>query len=123
MNPSEMFESNAFRELVEVLKGRYDMIVFDGARSAWCRIRCAGRVDGVIAVVRAGEVSRGTAARVGSSCGTCGAFMGVVLNAVQTHGAGYSKENYRTFSRVCGEGGERRWSWGFVIEWFDLHLD
>jgi hypothetical protein len=30
--------------------------------------------------------------------------MGVVLNAAQTHGAGYFKENYRTFYKYAGQG-------------------
>ena len=63
-------------------------------------------MDGVIAVVRAGEVSRGTVARVRDQLRHVRArFLGIVLNAAQTHGAGYFKENYRTFYEYAGQGG------------------
>jgi capsular exopolysaccharide synthesis family protein len=107
VNPSEMLESKAFREVLDTLKSRYDMVVFDGAPLSLVSdsVALGARVDGVIAVVRAGEVSRGTVARVREQLRQVRAhFMGVVLNAAQTHGAGYFKENYRTFYKYAGQG-------------------
>jgi capsular exopolysaccharide synthesis family protein len=106
-NPSEMLESKAFREVLDAMRSRYDMVVFDGAPLSLVSdsVALGARVDGVIAVVRAGEVSRGTVARVREQLRQVRAhFMGVVLNAAQTHGAGYFKENYRTFYKYAGQG-------------------
>jgi capsular exopolysaccharide synthesis family protein len=106
-NPAEMLESKAFREVLDALKSRYDIVVFDGAPLSLVSdsVALGARVDGVIAVVRAGEVSRGTVARVREQLRQVRAkFLGVVLNAAQTHGAGYFKENYRTFYKYAGQG-------------------
>ena len=117
-NPAEMFEGRAFREVLEMLKARYDMIVFDGAPLSLVSDSVApgARVDGTIVVVRAGEVSRGTVARVREQLRHVRAnFMGVVLNAAQTHGAGYFKENYRSFYEYAGQGVPRQRQFGELI--------
>jgi len=96
----EIMEGKAFHELLDMLKSRYDLVIFDGAplNLVSDSISLAARVDGVIAVVRAGEVSRGTVVRIREQLRQVKAnLLGVVLNAAQTHNAGYFKENYRTF--------------------------
>jgi len=100
----EMLESKSFREVLATLKGRYDMVIFDGAPLSLVgdSISLGAKVDGVIAIVRAGVISRGTIARVREQLRAVRAnLMGIVLNAAQTHGAGYFKENYRTFYKYA----------------------
>ncbi|MCL2645501.1 MAG: polysaccharide biosynthesis tyrosine autokinase [Phycisphaerales bacterium] len=104
---SELLESRAFRQVVDQLKASYDVVIFDGAPLSLVSdsITLGSRVDGVIAVVRAGEVSRGTVARVREQLRHVKArLMGVVLNAAQIQGAGYFKQNYRTFYEYSAKG-------------------
>ncbi len=104
---SEMFESKAFRDLMDRLKSRYDMVIFDGAplNLVSDSLALAARVDGVVSVVRADEVSRGTVSRVRDQLRSVHSnLLGFVLNAVQTNNSGYFKENYRTFYRYAGQG-------------------
>ncbi len=104
---SEVLETKAFRELLEQLKSQYDMVLFDGAPLSLVSdaLTIGGRVDGVLAVVRAGEVSRGMVGRVRDQLrGVRANLLGIVLNAAQTHGAGYFKQNYRTFYKYAGQG-------------------
>jgi len=103
---SELLESRAFREALDKFKASYDMIIFDGAPLSLVSdsITLGGRVDGVIAVVRAG-VTRGAVARVREQLRHARArLLGVILNAAQVHGAGYFKENYRTFYEYSSKG-------------------
>jgi Mrp family chromosome partitioning ATPase len=83
------------------------MVLFDGAPLSLVSdaLTIGGRVDGVLAVVRAGEVSRGMVGRVRDQLrGVRANLLGIVLNAAQTHGAGYFKQNYRTFYKYAGQG-------------------
>jgi len=65
-------------------------------------------MDGVISIVRAGEVSRGTVMRIREQLRQVHAnLLGFVLNAAQTSSSGYFKENYRTFYRYAGQGARR----------------
>ncbi|MGN6367204.1 MAG: GumC family protein [Phycisphaerae bacterium] len=102
----ELLESKSFQELIETLESRYDLVIFDGAplNLVSDSVSLAARVDGVIAVVRAGEVSRGTVVRIREQLRQVRAhLLGVVLNAAQTHSSGYFKENYRTFYEYAGK--------------------
>jgi capsular exopolysaccharide synthesis family protein len=101
----EVFESAAFKTLLTTLKSRYDIVIFDGAplNLVADSIALGALVDGVVAVVRAGEVSRGTVVRVREQLRQARAkLLGVVLNAAQTHGAGYFKQNYKSFYEYAG---------------------
>ncbi len=103
---TELLESKTFRDILEQLKKRYDIIIFDGAPLSLVgdSISLASKVDGVVAIVRAGVVSRGTVGRVRDQLRQVRAnLLGVVLNAAQTHGAGYFKQNYRTFYEYAGQ--------------------
>jgi capsular exopolysaccharide synthesis family protein len=107
---SEMLEGKAFRDLVDSLKSKYDLVIFDGAplNLVADSLTLAARVDGVISVIRAGEVSRGTVSRIREQLRQVHAnLLGFVLNAAQTTGSGYFKENYKTFYRYAGEGARR----------------
>ena len=108
---SEVFESKAFRELLEHLKSKYDMVIFDGAplNLVADSLALASRVDGVVSVVRAGEVSRGAVSRVRDQMRSVHAnLLGFVLNAAQTSNTGYFKETYRSFYKYAGQSARSR---------------
>jgi capsular exopolysaccharide synthesis family protein len=97
---SELMESKAFRDVLNQLKSTYDLVIFDGAPLSLVSdsLTLAARLDGVVAVVRAGTISRGTVGRIRDQLRQVRAnLLGLVLNAAQTHGSGYFKENYRSF--------------------------
>jgi len=101
---AELFESKAFREVLDNLKSKYDMVIFDGAplNLTSDSMALAARVDGVVPVVRAGEVSRGAVSRVRDQIRSIhGNLLGFVLNAAQTSNTGYFKENYRRFHQYA----------------------
>ncbi len=106
---SEMLEGKNFRDVLEQLKTQYDLVIFDGAplNLVADSLTLGARLDGVISVIRAGEVSRGTVTRVREQLRQVHAhLLGFVLNAAQVSNTGYFKENYRSFYRYAGD--ERR---------------
>jgi capsular exopolysaccharide synthesis family protein len=108
---SEVFESKSFRELLEHLKSKYDMVIFDGSplNLVSDSLALAARMDGVVSVVRAGEVSRGAVSRVRDQMRSVHAnLLGFVLNAAQTSNTGYFKENYRSFYKYAGQSARNR---------------
>lgn len=97
---SELLGSKAFPMALVALKSKYDVVIFDGAplNLVSDALTIAAKVDGVIGVVRAGVITRGTVGRVRDQLRQVKAnLLGFVLNAAQTRGSGYFKENYRTF--------------------------
>ena len=87
------------------MKTQFDMIIFDGAPLTFVAdsINLASRVDGVIAVLRAGMITRGTVGRIREQLRQVRAnLIGIVLNAAQTYSAGYFRQNYRTFFEYAG---------------------
>lgn len=98
--PGELPESKAFRDVLVELRNRYDLVIFDGAPLSIVSdsLNLASKVDGVIAVARAGAITRGTVGRIRDQLRQVNAtLLGIVLNAAQTHGSGYFKKNYRDF--------------------------
>ena len=105
---AQLLDSNICRDVIERLKSKYDMVILDGAPLSLVSdsLSLAAKVDGVIAVVRAGRITRGTVARVREQLRQVRAqLLGVVLNAAQTQSAGYFKENYQTFYRYAQANG------------------
>jgi capsular exopolysaccharide synthesis family protein len=101
---AELFESKSFREVLDTLKSKYDMVIFDAAPMNLVAdsMALASRVDGVVPVVRAGEVSRGAVSRLRDQIRSVhGNLLGFVLNAAQTSNTGYFKENYRRFHQYA----------------------
>ncbi len=81
------------------------MVIFDGAPLSLVAdsVSLGSKVDGVVGVVRAGAISRGTVARVRDQLRQVKAnLVGIVLNAARAQGAGYFKEKYRSFYRYAG---------------------
>ncbi len=102
---SQMIECRTFKDTLAQLRNSYDVIIFDGGPLSLVAdsIALAAKVDGVIAVVRAGVITRGVVARVREQLRNVHAsLIGVVLNATRTRGSGYFKENYRTFYEYAG---------------------
>lgn len=102
---AQLLEGRAFNDLLSQLKNSYDFIVFDAAPLSLVAdsVALAAKSDGVIAVVRAGIITRGVVGRVREQLRNVHAnLIGVVLNATRTHGSGYFKENYRTFYEYAG---------------------
>ena len=98
--PTELTEHRAFPELLEKLKSSYDMVIFDGAPLTFVSdsINLAARVDGVIAILRAGMITRGTVSRIREQLRSVHAnLLGLVLNATQAFSSGYFRQNYRAF--------------------------
>ncbi|MEI8195834.1 MAG: polysaccharide biosynthesis tyrosine autokinase, partial [Phycisphaerae bacterium] len=97
---SELLEGRVFKEMVEELKGRFDLVIFDGAplNLVSDSISLAAKLDGVITVVRAGLITRGMVGRVRDQLRQVHArLLGIVLNAAQIRNAGYFRQNYRNF--------------------------
>ena len=87
------------------LRGRFDLILFDGAPLTFVSdsINLAARVDGVIGVVRANNVTRGMVNRIGEQLRQVRAnFIGIVLNATQSWSAGYFRQHYQAFFDYSG---------------------
>ncbi len=98
--PTELTEHRAFPELLEKLKSSYDMVIFDGAPLTFVSdsINLAARVDGVISILRAGMITRGTVSRIREQLRSVHAnLLGLVLNATQAFSSGYFRQNYRAF--------------------------
>jgi capsular exopolysaccharide synthesis family protein len=105
---AELLESRAFADMLTTLRAKYDVVIFDGAPLSLVSdsISLASKVNGVLAVVRAGVIARGTVQRVRDQLRQVNAnLIGLVLNAAQTHGSGYFKENYKTFYRYAANEG------------------
>jgi Mrp family chromosome partitioning ATPase len=105
----ELLEGNVLAVLLERLRARYDLIVFDGAPLDLVAdsFTLAARVEGVIGVIRAGKVSRGAALRIREQLRLAHAhFLGFVLNAARPTSGGYFKETYRGFYRYASERGK-----------------
>ncbi len=98
--PGEISEHRAFPEVLNELQSRFDMVIFDSAPLTFVSdsINLASKMDGVIAVLRAGMITRGTVGRIRDQLQQVNAnFLGIVLNAAQTFSSGYFRQNYRTF--------------------------
>lgn len=102
---AQMIEGRQFNDLLAQLKNSYDFIIFDAAPLSLVAdsIALAPKTDGVIAVVRAGLITRGVVGRVREQLRNVHAnLIGIVLNATRSHGSGYFKEKYRTFYEYAG---------------------
>ncbi len=105
--PTELTDHRAFPDLLAQMKTQFDMVIFDGAPLTFVAdsINLAARVDGVIAVLRAGMITRGTVGRIREQLRQVRAnLVGIVLNAAQTYSAGYFRQNYRTFFEYSESG-------------------
>jgi non-specific protein-tyrosine kinase len=108
-NPSELLGSQRMRDLVEQLKGKADVLLFDSppVLAVTDAVVLANQVDGVLLIVDAGATRREAASRARETMAKVGAsLLGVALNKLSARGAGGYYYYYYYSSE--GEGKERR---------------
>lgn len=108
-NPSELLGSQRMRDLVEQLKGKADVLLFDSppVLAVTDAAVLANQVDGVLLIVDAGTTRREAASRARETMAKVGAsLLGVALNKLSARGAGGYYYYYYYSSE--GEGKERR---------------
>jgi succinoglycan biosynthesis transport protein ExoP len=106
-NPSELLGSKKMKSLIEALKGKADVVLFDSppAMVVTDAAVLARQVDGVLLVTEAGNTRREIAQRAKEDLTKVGAnVLGVVLNKLSLRGAGY----YYYYSSRDGEAKKRR---------------
>jgi succinoglycan biosynthesis transport protein ExoP len=108
-NPSELLGSQKMKVLIESLKGKADVVLFDSPPTLVVTDAAvlAGQVDGVLLVTEAGNTRREMAQRAKEDLLKVGAnVLGAVLNKLSPRGAGYYYYYYY-YSRD-GDGQRRR---------------
>ena len=91
-NPSEILGSKKMQALIEELKQKYDKIIIDSPPIALVTdsLMLAHAVDGIVFIVRAGSTPKKIAGDAVEAIKGIGAkVLGAVINALDTHKAGY----------------------------------
>ncbi|QDS88811.1 Tyrosine-protein kinase YwqD [Rosistilla ulvae] len=105
-NPAELLSSPKFDQMLTLLKEKFDLILIDTPPllAVTDPSNIAGRVDGVILVIRIRKVIRPMAVRASRMLETLGAnVLGVVVNGVGSREAyGYGSKYYRSRSNYYG---------------------
>lgn len=105
-NPAELLSSPKFDQMLTLLKEKFDLILIDSPPllAVTDPSNIAGRVDGVILVIRIRKVIRPMAVRASRMLETLGAnVLGVVVNGVGSREAyGYGSKYYRSRSNYYG---------------------
>ena len=98
-NPAELAISGELRDLLEVLKSKYEFVIVDSPPllAVTDPSGIAARVDGVLLTMRLGKTTRGQLKQAYELLQSVEANVtGLVVNAVDPrHGGGYSYGNYR----------------------------
>jgi capsular exopolysaccharide synthesis family protein len=101
-NPAELLTSNKFEHLVEVLREKYELVIFDTppVLAVTDPLAVAPRVDGVLLVIRLAKSARNVAHKAIEALDSVGiTILGVVVNGVgggsRYGGYGYSSYGYR----------------------------
>lgn len=109
-NPAELLDSERFNSIREMLKAEYDLVICDvtpilGVADA---LVLAGKTDGVVFVVGAGEVDRGAVGRALQSIQQAhGHVLGAVLNKANRSPSYYEYYyRYTTDEEPSGNGGK-----------------
>ncbi len=101
-NPSELLSSPRARRILEVLHGKYDMVIFDSPPMMMVTDSAilAGMVDGTVLVVRSGKTNGDTAARALKNLrGVNVSILGAILNAVDITRDAAGDYYYYTYSQ------------------------
>jgi succinoglycan biosynthesis transport protein ExoP len=91
-NPSEIIGSERFAEVLELLKSKFDRVIFDSPPviALTDAVVLSTKVDGVVVVARAGSTRRETARQTGNRLRNVSApILGIVMNAVDFSSKGY----------------------------------
>jgi len=106
----ELFEGQAFRELLPRLESDYDLILVDappGLLASDSEL-LSKTMDAVVVVVRAMGEKRGMVTRMINQLGGHRAdVLGVILNRAKTSAGGYFRESYEAFYRYRNDKGDR----------------
>ncbi len=104
--PAELLESNRMTFLLDYLKRRYDVVVLDSPPllPTSDALLLAPRTDGVVLVIKAGQVNRELLKKVVEQIqNTKSDLIGVVLNDVDTKREGYYKYYHKYYAKYYGE--------------------
>jgi capsular exopolysaccharide synthesis family protein len=106
----ELFESEAFRQMLAELEKQYDMVLIDSPPALLasdCEM-LAKHVDAIAIICRANVDKRGMIGRMMSKLdGQRADLLGVILNGVRSSAGGYFRKNYRDFYQYAqGNGRE-----------------
>ena len=85
INPAELLESKDFRDIIEELKKKFDVVILDSppVLPVTDAVLLAGRVDGVIMAYEAGRTARSALARAKTQLESSGTkILGIVLNHI-----------------------------------------
>jgi len=107
-NPSELLGSEAMRKLVEQLKEKYDIILFDSPPvvAVTDAAVLSAQIDGVILVISSGETTRNAEIRAKTLLNNVRAqILGAVLNNVKVAGR-YGSYYYYYYYHYYGSRGE-----------------
>ncbi len=101
-NPAELLTSTKFQQLIEVLREKYEFVIFDTppVLAVTDPLAVAPRMDGVLLVIRLAKSARNVTRKTIESLDSLGAtVLGVVVNGVgggsRYGGYGYSSYGYR----------------------------
>ena len=101
-NPAELLSSQKFEKMLSLMREKFDLVLIDSPPllAVTDPSNVAGRVDGVILVIRIRKVVRPMAVRAARMLETLGAnVLGVVVNGVGSREAhGYGSKYYRSRS-------------------------
>ena len=96
-NPSELLSTPEFKQLLDVVRERYDFVLVDTPPVLAVTDPCAvaARVDGVMLVIRMRKGVQMTAVRASETLESIDAKMlGVIVNGVDNNNLGYGKRKY-----------------------------
>ncbi len=96
-NPSELLSTPEFKQLLEVVRERYDFVLVDTPPILAVTDPCAvaARVDGVLLAIRMRKGVHFSAVRASETLANIDAkVLGVIVNGVDGHNLGYGKRKY-----------------------------
>jgi capsular exopolysaccharide synthesis family protein len=102
-NPAELLHSEAFRNILESLKSRFDRVIIDSPPIAAVTDATvlSTLVDGVVVVVRASRTTKDIVRRALKSLADVGSrIVGVVLNAADVEDGSYGAYKYYSYRRT-----------------------
>ncbi len=114
MNPAEILESKEMDNLMDELKNRFDIVLFDSppVLPVTDAVLLASKVDGVILVYEAGRTARSVLLRAKTQLEAAGAkILGVVLNHIKAESEvtlNYPYYKYRYYGEEFGKISRKR---------------
>jgi Mrp family chromosome partitioning ATPase len=119
-NPADLLGSERMQALIEALKNRADVVLFDTppVLAVTDAVMLSTRVDGVLLVNDAGRTRRAAAERAVERLRQVDAnLIGVVLNRLSAQGSGYYAHQYYYEETQNGRRPKRRRGWKKFPGW------